>query len=261
MITIRKLRSLERRTRLGKCARLLYQCRDGNCSIAYLKELITLTIETADEVLGEEPRSYLTALIPLIENTESEAFALAMSDAHYLLLAAMGETVADWDLEDEVGELDASKRKIEERYLVLDRLRSPYNIGSIFRSADSFAIKKIFLIQGSADPLHSRSLRTSGGTVHTVEWEIIEAEALAPLLASLQVPVFALESGGTEITSFAFPPAGVCIIGGEELGVSAPSLQLAEESMGRVSIALGGTKGSLNVSVATAIMLQRWYSR
>jgi TrmH family RNA methyltransferase len=72
--------------------------------------------------------------------------------------------------------------------------------------------------------------------------------------------VFALELGGQNIDQFKFPEEGVVIIGSEELGVSVPFLKAADESYGRVSIPLFGSKGSLNVSVAFGILIYKWHS-
>jgi TrmH family RNA methyltransferase len=71
---------------------------------------------------------------------------------------------------------------------------------------------------------------------------------------------FSLELGGTDLDSFDFPQKGACVIGSEEFGVSPALLSYCDRSLGRVSIPLSGTKGSLNVSVATGIMLYRWFT-
>lgn len=261
MITIRKLSTLAPRPRLRKIARLFHQCAQAPCHPVYLSSLVSLATDTVVEVLGPEiDHAYLDRLSSLIE-ADDAALPLALVDAYHLLLTALGETVADWDLEDGEGQLDSSKRTIYERYLVLDRVRSPYNVGSIFRSADAFGIKKIFLIEGSADPAHSRAVRTSGGTVASVDYEFFTEQRLCEVLKGLGLPLFALESGGQDIVDFVFPGQGVGVVGSEELGVSASMLALCDGSLGRATIVLGGTKGSLNVAVASAIMLQRWYVR
>ena len=84
-------------------------------------------------------------------------------------------------------------------------------------------------------------------------WEVAELQTLAGIQW-----VFALETGGTPLLDFAFPPQGVVILGSEELGVSPEGLALAERGLGRVSIPLAGAKRSLNVSVAFGILMQAW---
>jgi TrmH family RNA methyltransferase len=70
------------------------------------------------------------------------------------------------------------------------------------------------------------------------------------------IPVFALETGGTPLDEFTFPRKGICIIGSEELGVSPQALERA--SYGRVTIPMKGLKASLNVGVAFGILMQKW---
>ena len=70
------------------------------------------------------------------------------------------------------------------------------------------------------------------------------------------IPVFALETGGTPIDKFEFPKQGICVIGSEELGVSPQALQRA--SYGTVTIPMTGLKASLNVGVAFGILMQKW---
>lgn len=259
MMTIRKLASLPERSRLRKIARLFRQCSRNGCDDHYLASLVALAEETAGRLFGSDyDAAYLARLVD--DGQGEERRSRALLDAYYLLSAALGETVADWDLEDEEGSLDRGQRIIFDRYLVLDRIRSPYNVGSIFRNADAFAVKRIFLIEGSADPEHSRAQRTGRGTVATVDYEIVGEEQLLEIVRTLALPIFALESGGVDITAFPFPAAGVAVIGSEEEGVTPPLLARCDASLGRATIRMGGTKGSLNVASATAIMLQRWYA-
>jgi TrmH family RNA methyltransferase len=70
--------------------------------------------------------------------------------------------------------------------------------------------------------------------------------------------VVALETGGTPLERFSFPPAGVLIVGSEERGIGPELLARAEKSAGRVSISMRGKKNSLNVGVACGIALNRW---
>jgi TrmH family RNA methyltransferase len=84
---------------------------------------------------------------------------------------------------------------------------------------------------------------------------------VAPLAALNGKPaIFALETGGTTLTEFRFPPAGLILIGSEELGLSPEALALAQNSQGRVSIPMSGAKRSLNVAVAFGIVMWHWSS-
>jgi TrmH family RNA methyltransferase len=180
-----------------------------------------------------------------------------MEDLSTVLFSAIGSEPSDWDFTERSGALDKSKRIVLPHTLVLDRIRSPFNVGSIFRTADSFGIKEILMVEGTADVSHPRCLRTARGTVDTVDHRVLSEESLVSLLQGK--PCFALELGGTVLSSFQFPEEGVCVIGSEEMGICPALLSLCDRSLGRVSIEMYGTKGSLNVSVATGIMLYRWH--
>lgn len=246
MITAKKLLSLKERTRIRKAALIL---QEG------AKRIKT----------GQDPDIvYLNTIIPVVgletidSSTDKTHIMFRLEDYAHCLLTKLGAEPSDWDFVDDYGSLDTSKRIVQDKMLVLDRLRSPFNVGAVFRSADSFGIKKIILIEGTANPLHPRSRRTSRGCTQTVEWAFMtEDETVKMLRGYPDGKVIALETGGSDINTFSFPDSGVFVLGSEELGVSPEILSCCTA---RVSIPMAGTKGSLNVSVAAGIMMQRWFA-
>ncbi|MBN1241685.1 MAG: TrmH family RNA methyltransferase [Spirochaetales bacterium] len=134
----------------------------------------------------------------------------------------------------------------------LEDLRSPFNVGAAFRSADAFGVEELLLSPFCADPLHPRALRSAMGATELVPWRRASLEELDGL-----GEVFVLELGGTPIDEFDFPERGVVILGSEELGASPEALARAGA---RVSIPMYGTKGSLNAGVAFGILLHAWRS-
>ena len=182
----------------------------------------------------------------------------ALNTMRHLLLAETGRSQADWDFLDSGGRLDCARRTVFPGMRVyLDEIRSPFNVGAMFRTAESFGAEKIFVSKFCADPNHVRSRRTSMGCVDALPWERTDpfCEDAADEAPG---PIFALETGGTPLSHFAFPKRGLLIAGSEELGVSPRSLAAADSSLGRVSIPSHGAKGSLNVSVAFGIVMQAW---
>lgn len=242
MITIKKISTLKPRVQVRKVADVFHEAKSEGYEPEYLEECISLLPATGipSSLDMEKIKSFFN------KNTESSYL-----DIYYYLLNLLGESPADWDFKDEEGDIDWSKRTVKEHYLYLDHLRSPYNVGSVFRSAESFGVNKIYISPGNASPEHPRAKKTSRMTTEGVDWEEKELE-------ELDLPVFALELGGKDITEFKFPEKGICIIGSEETGVSPEALAIADRSLGRVSIRQYGAKGSINVSAATAILLHRW---
>ncbi|MBQ9538354.1 MAG: TrmH family RNA methyltransferase [Treponema sp.] len=133
-------------------------------------------------------------------------------------------------------------------------IRSPFNIGSIFRTAEAMGCEKVYISPLCVDPSQSRAVRSGMGCVETMGWTRCPLDELPK-----EDPVFVLETGGTPITEFSFPEKGIVIIGSEELGVSPEALRRAD--YGCVSIPMTGLKASLNVGVAFGILMQAWVER
>ena len=136
-------------------------------------------------------------------------------------------------------------------YVYAEDIRAPFNLGSIFRTAEAFGAEKVLLSEGCVSPEQPRAQRSAMGCTQFLPWNYC---SLAALPANL--PVFALETGGIPITSFPFPKQGIVLLGSEELGLSADALKSV--SAGIVSIPMKGIKASLNVAVAFGILMQYW---
>jgi TrmH family RNA methyltransferase len=185
-------------------------------------------------------------------------FRRALNNVKHLLLTATGKDQSDWDFTESNGRLDSVKRQIFEGMLVyFEDIRSPFNVGAMFRTAESFGVEKIILSPYCADPNHRRAQRTAMGCIDISPWERQDIFG-SQEIPELPYPVFALETGGTPINQFLFPRRGLLIAGSEELGVSPRALAAADASLGRISIPCYGAKASLNVSVAFGIAVQQW---
>ncbi|MDD4010880.1 MAG: TrmH family RNA methyltransferase [Sphaerochaetaceae bacterium] len=238
MIRIRKLQGLEDGTRARKLANIFHEASLD--ALAYDQEYLEQCIQMASQFID-------------LPKTQDKRFLY--SDISSLILEHLGSSPSDWDFRSPDGHLLGSQRRVLDLSLVLCKVRSPFNVGSIFRSADSFGVKRIYLVEGTADPSHPRAQRTSMGTTETVDYQFVSEEEAASLLR--QGSSFALEVGGTPIGAFSFPSSGIAVIGSEELGITP---MLLESCKGKVGIPTAGSKGSLNLSVCTGILLQAWFS-
>ena len=276
MMTLRKLQSLPTATRRRKCpllCRVFSQesFRGSKIDIVYISglfELIQADFSTSDRFPEIQSLCHRIAEILAVrgETADARQVAWLLDDLYHILMGALGGAVADWDMAAPEGDgLDHASRIVRPFRIFLDRVRSPYNVGAIFRTAESFGCERVLLAPGTASPDHPRAQRTSMGCTQVVPWEYITVSSLLDRVGEFG-PFFVLESGGTPLDDFLFPPSGTLIIGSEELGVSPEALALGEPGTaafggsGRVTIPLGGVKGSLNVSVAFGICMQRWYS-
>jgi len=187
---------------------------------------------------------------------DGAALLRAVNALRHSMLSALQAEPAEWDLVNaSTGKLDRPARGTLPMVIYLEDVRSPFNVGSMFRTAEAFGAQRILLSPRTPLPSHPRAVRTSLGAESVLPWERAELSAAESLGG-----VFALELGGTSIDRFAFPRSGVVLVGSEELGLSPEALRLADGQYGRVSIPLGGAKRSLNVSVAFGILLHAWRS-
>ena len=245
MILPKKIRTLKPRVQLRKVGDIFHEAASHGMDDAYLEEVLGIAL--GSDLLDEDGRERLRSFF-------SRHDSISFDDIYYYLLSVLGDVPADWDASGDDGDVDWTRRTVFPHVLYLDHIRSPYNVGSIFRSAEAFGVESIIIAPGTASPEHPRAARTSRGTCSAIPWREAGLDGLEDM------PVFALETGGEDIDSFTFPERGVCIIGSEETGISPEARRLVLSSAGIVSIRLYGAKGSLNVSAASAIMLARWAS-
>ncbi len=140
--------------------------------------------------------------------------------------------------------------------VILDNLRSAYNVGSIFRSSDGAYIEKIILCGITPKPPHPAIEKTALGATQTVPWEY-EFSVLS-ILEKLKEKGYTLSA--LEITNKSLPVQEVreehfplaLVVGNEVWGVSEAVLSACDVIF---EIPLYGTKESLNVAVAYGIAL------
>jgi len=138
-------------------------------------------------------------------------------------------------------------------YLILDNLRSSFNVGSIFRTAECFGVKSIFSCGYTANPTNEKVRKTAMGTTEYIDWQHFTlTEEAIEFLHKQGVRIYALEtvSHAGNIMEVDFLKPAALLLGNEALGIAPEILKLADEV---VSIPLSGWKNSLNVGVTAAI--------
>ncbi|MDC7124787.1 MAG: TrmH family RNA methyltransferase [Spirochaetales bacterium] len=266
MITIRKLQTLKPETLKRKTAVILQSFEQDliaqrSVNEIYLSELVKII----SEVFADDSRISSSSLdiLSRIDEMSSEEMLRALNSLRHLILQFLGTEPADWDLS--VDRSPSSKASVSSMgescfEIFLDDIRSPFNVGSIFRTAEAFGVSKIYLSPDCPSPEHARARRSSMGTADLVDWEYISRDECFSRMRELDIPVFALELGGTSVTDFQFPERALAVIGSEELGISPEARAASGNSSGLLSIPVYGKKGSLNVSSAFAIMMHCWAS-
>ncbi len=145
--------------------------------------------------------------------------------------------------------------------LILDDIRSALNVGAIFRTADAFLIKKIILCGITAQPPHREILKSALGATETVAWEYRESVLdAAKDSVSGGDHLCALEQteNSTSLSDFEVSSGGsyALILGNEVAGVNQDVIDICDTV---IEIPQEGTKHSLNVSVATGIVMWHFF--
>ena len=140
--------------------------------------------------------------------------------------------------------------------VVLDGVRSLYNVGSVFRTADAFRLAGIVLCGITATPPHPEIHKTALGAEDSVSWKYFEDTMQAvEWLRKEGYTLLAIEQceGSTLLPEFTIEQSKYAVILGNE--VKGVQQQVVDACDGCLEIPLFGTKHSLNVSVTAGIII------
>ncbi len=138
--------------------------------------------------------------------------------------------------------------------VVLNQIRSLYNVGSIFRTADGIGVEKLYLCGITPIPPDTQITKTALGAEKTVPWKFFEKTLDAVKQAKSDgYKIVLLEQTQKSVWHQNFQPDGpVCLVlGNETAGVSDELLALADAC---IEIEMAGLKNSLNVAVAFGVV-------
>ena len=141
--------------------------------------------------------------------------------------------------------------------IILDNIRSLNNIGSVFRTADAFLVKKIYLCGITAQPPHKDIQKTALGATDSVEWEYVEdVMEVVSNLKNEGVFVASIEQAELAVNLNDFSVQKeltyALIFGNEVKGVQQ---KVVSASDAVIEIPQFGTKHSLNISVSAGVVV------
>lgn len=141
--------------------------------------------------------------------------------------------------------------------VVLDDVRSMYNVGSVFRTSDAFRVSSIYLCGITATPPHAEIHKTALGAEDTVDWRHFDntMDAVQSLRAE-GYHIFSIEQceGSTMLQNLSLDPQSkyAVILGNEVKGVKQ---EVVDASDSCLEIPQFGTKHSLNVSTTAGMII------
>lgn len=141
--------------------------------------------------------------------------------------------------------------------VVLDDVRSLYNVGSVFRSSDAFRVEAVYLCGITATPPHPEIHKTALGGEDSVAWRYFNtATEAVQSLHDDGVTVFSIEQveGSTKLQNLQLDTDKryAVVLGNEVKGVHQ---EVVDMSDGCLEIPQFGTKHSLNVSVTAGMVI------
>lgn len=139
------------------------------------------------------------------------------------------------------------------RWLVLDGVQDPGNVGTIWRTADAFGADGLILCSGCADPWNPKTVRATMGAVFRLPVYECPLDEAAEELAGASIPLYAaaLREDTEDVRRVPLGRSAV-IIGSEGRGVSDAALALCEKT---VKIPMSPRCESLNAAVAASVVL------
>jgi 23S rRNA (guanosine2251-2'-O)-methyltransferase len=163
---------------------------------------------------------------------------------------------------DALGRMSVDEFKQAEKLpvvIVLDNVRSMHNVGSVFRTADAFLMKSIFLCGFTPRPPHRDIHKTALGSTETVHWQYFENTQLAiETLKADGYKIVSIEQVTNSVPLHQFEWSAdeklALVFGNEVDGVDQ---DVINQSDACIEIPQLGTKHSLNISVAAGIVLYK----
>lgn len=147
--------------------------------------------------------------------------------------------------------------------VVLDNVRSVYNVGSVFRTCDAFLIESIYLCGISAQPPQIELHKTALGAEFTVDWKYFkDTRDAVKYLQEQGYIVYSVEQveGSIMLQDLQLDKKQkyAIVMGHEVKGVQQEVVDMCD---GCIEIPQYGTKHSLNVSVTTGIVIWDLYKK
>jgi tRNA G18 (ribose-2'-O)-methylase SpoU len=139
--------------------------------------------------------------------------------------------------------------------VLLENVRSLYNVGAFFRTGDAVSLRKLYLAGFTGYPPQKMITKTALGAEETVAWERVpDARALVSALRASNHEIAAIETSVHAVDLFDWQPRfPVCVLFGHETDGLTPELGALADT--HVRIPMLGRKHSLNVATAGGVVL------
>ncbi len=227
--------------------------QDGNFDKQLLEHLIDLiaSLEKSEDLILKKLAKYK-------DHLKSE-----MTLRHFATIAVPFERYLKKSIQDDdfmvlSQDRDHLVMKRVPLHFVIDNMRSAFNVGSIFRTADTMGAQKLWLTGYTPTPHQIQVERAALGSTLILDWEACTFQSAIDHLKAQKIKVVALETSSKAL-DISFPFAEeepvAFVVGNERFGLDPDQLKLCDEIR---RIPTFGIKNSLNAATAAAIAGYEW---
>lgn len=147
-----------------------------------------------------------------------------------------------------------------EEYIILDKVQDAGNLGTIIRTAEAFDIKNIICLEGTTDAYSQKVIRSTMGSVVRENIMYVDFENFKKIALKLKQNGYTLFATALEesedLEELEVSKKTVFILGNEANGVSEEIKELSDKN---VKIAMSKNTNSLNVGIASGIVMYKQY--
>ena len=219
-------------------------------------------VRAAGEALGSGAPVRFVICSPAVTRTAAGEALLAELEARGVApdwvgereMATLSATVAPQGIllvcaEPSLG-LDELRITPDARFLVMDGIQDPGNLGTLVRTARAFALTAVVALDGTVDPWNARVVRASAGSVFRIPvvrapWSEVRAWAAG-------VQVIVADTAGQDAATLAVTPPWMLVVGNEGAGARDEIRKVASAA---AAVPMPGAADSLNAAVAAAVVL------
>jgi len=144
-------------------------------------------------------------------------------------------------------------------WLCLESLRSPGNLGTILRTAEATGVRRVLLLGDAVDPHHPVAVRATMGSLFAQRFVRTDARSVEAWAKRHRIQIVGTHADArTAYDRVRYGPRRVLVIGAERQGMSPAQRAICDRV---VRIPMVGTLDSLNVAVATGVLLYDAFRR
>ncbi|MFC4737507.1 TrmH family RNA methyltransferase [Bacillus daqingensis] len=138
------------------------------------------------------------------------------------------------------------------RYLLLDRIQDPGNLGSMLRTAEAAGLEGVIFGEGCADPFNGKVVRSTQGAIFHIYVQQMDLHDAVDRCRENGIPVFGTSLNGSTFTAIEPQESFALLMGNEGAGVEPSLLEKTDQNL---YIPIYGEAESLNVGAAAGILI------